>query len=95
MTSLMAASIIQSPYQRDIQVLAYVVVNDMEKRWAEIAATVSVSMFISSSRKVKRLEFIKTPKNRNVLKVFAFDKNVRVGRYQNATAQVAPIGSIA
>ena len=52
-TSLMATLSIQSQYQRDVQVLAYVVENDKEKRWAESAATVSLPTSISSSREIK------------------------------------------
>ena len=44
---------------------------------------------------VEVLEFIVTPKNREVMEVVAYNKNVRVGRYQKATARMAHIGSTA
>ena len=91
----MATLSIQSQYQTDIQVLAHVVENDKGSRWAESAATVSLSTFISSSREVKVTGIHRDPEKQDVSQVVAFDKNVRVGRYQKATARLAHIGSTA
>ena len=80
-TNLMVTLSIKSQYQRDVQVLADVLVNDKEEGGLGVLRLCLCLRPSVRQERLKLLEFIVTPKNRNVLQVFAFDKNVRVGLY--------------